>query len=236
VCKDRHALRVELYAPRCIRHSHSSFLPLFFFKPSQNLRAISSGDFIRVTRCQFSENNQRTRNEELPSAYLSLRSRRGISNRARARCPLSGEAGNGARAERKTGAPRAQRRIRIGVSRCYPGRGASSEGNIVLTANVTMSRPNRVAALRSSRVATMRTTRLRASRRARYTLVKITRVSLSLLVYFSFSSLFLPPFLLLFAPPALLLVLLSGHMGTFGIMGWERLERKSSAYNRLDEI
>jgi hypothetical protein len=25
-------------------------------------------------------------------------------------------------------------------------------------------------------------------------------------------------------------------MGTFGIMGWERLERKSSAYNRLDEI
>lgn len=34
----------------------------------------------------------------------------------------------------------------------------------------------------------------------------------------------------------LLLVLLSGHMGTFDIMGWERLERKSSAYNRLDEI
>jgi len=62
-------------------------------------------------------------------------------------------------------------------------------------------------------------------------------LSLSLLVYFSFSSLFFNPlFLLLFAPPALLLVLLSGHMGTFGIMGWERLERKSSAYNRLDEI
>jgi len=72
---------------------------------------------------------------------------------------------------------------------------------------------------------------------ARENNARMLSLSLSLLVYFSFSSLFFNPlFLLLFAPPALLLVLLSGHMGTFGIMGWERLERKSSAYNRLDEI
>jgi len=61
-------------------------------------------------------------------------------------------------------------------------------------------------------------------------------LSLSACLFFLLQPFFYPPFLLLFAPPALLLVLLSGHMGTFGIMGWERLERKSSAYNRLDEI
>lgn len=62
--------------------------------------------------------------------------------------------------------------------------------------------------------------------------------SLSLFLFLARFTPFPPPMSPSFSSlrAVLLLVLLSGHMGTFDIMGWERLERKSSAYNRLDEI